>query len=1035
MTLTFAPRDRARRGRTVVRAAAPQPMNSITTGFLMHTFLCRRWWVWLLLAALLAWGPQAVLRAQDLGSSSGGGSDLLDVFRNMSSSQQQQILRQLGGGGQLGGLGLGGLQGTLGQPRIGQEELQNLNRRPRENEEEAQPRIPIFKGEDYVVVEVDTKPLPPRPTDTAELYQLLGNNPGQQGLSGGAGAAQLQSQAQLQQLLQQQAAQQQQLQQLQQQTPTPESTATPEEQTRLQHLVDLIRSRNPYQLTRDGELGLPGFTPIPLAGLTEVQATLRLEVEPAFQGLHFRMTRLPLKKTGAEGLQPFGYDLFQEAPSTFAPVTDVPVPVDYIVGPGDLLQVQLYGNQNRELELIVGRDGRIDFPELGPIDVGGRRFTDVQRSLEERVARQLIGVHASVSMADTRSIRVFVLGDAYDAGSYTISGLGTITSALYAAGGVKKIGSLRNVQLKRNGTVVRRLDLYDLLIRGDNANDAKLLPDDVVFIPPIGATAAIDGEIERPAIYELKSESTIGDLVQLAGGLTPNAESTGWLTRIDDRQRRLVLKVDLTTPAGRSMPLQDGDSLRVTRLRPTLDAAVMLQGQVFTPGAMAFRAGMRLTDVIQSVDQLKPNADLHYVLVRRELAPDRRVAVVSADLGKALASPGSPSNIALMPRDQIFVFDLQSGREHIIQPLIDELRLQSSLDQPAQLVTVQGQVKVPGQYPLEPGMRVSDLIRAGGGLTEAAYGGTAELTRYMVVNGDTRQTELTSIDLSALMRGDRANDVELQPFDTLSIKEVSQWTEQEQVTLDGEVRFPGIYSLRQGETLKTVMVRAGGLTKYAFPEGSVFTRVELKRREQDQLDTLAQRTQTDLASLALEAIAGSTISGNGGAANAGSSALAVGQGLVNQLKATKAVGRLVIDLPRLMEEPVRSHEDVVLRNGDRLIVPKFQQEVTVIGEVQSNTSHLYRPDLSRDDYIQLSGGMTRQADSKKIYVVRANGSVVANGGAYFFRGPSIVIRPGDTIVVPLNTEKLPPLPQWQAITTILYNIAIAVAAVHSIGVL
>ncbi|MGH8218243.1 MAG: SLBB domain-containing protein [Steroidobacteraceae bacterium] len=988
-----------------------------------------RRWVWLALAAFLALLPGVGSYAQDLGS--GSGSDLLDLFRNMSSSQQQQILRQLGGG-QLGG---GGGFGNLGQQRFGEEEPQNENRRPRENEEATQPRMPLFKGEDYVIVEVDTKPLPPRPTDTAELYQMLAANPGQQGMIGGLSPAQLQSQAQLQQLLQQQTAQQQQIQQLQQQTPTAEPTVTPEEQARLSQLVDLIRSRNPYQLTRDGVLDLPGFAPIPLAGLTEAQATLRLEVDPALQGLHFRLTRLPLKKTGVEGLQPFGYDLFARAPSTFAPLTDIPVPSDYIVGPGDELDVQLYGNQNRELVLFVQRDGRVNFPQLGPINVGGQRFTDVKRNLEDRVARQLIGVRASVSMGETRAIRVFILGDAYEPGSYTISGLGTITSALYAAGGLKKIGSLRDVQLKRNGAVVRHLDLYDLLIHGDNANDAKLLPGDVVFIPPIGRTAAIDGEVQRPAIYELKTESTVGDLVRLAGGLTPNAESTGWLTRIDERQRRVVLKVDLTTRAGQSMPLQNGDYLRVPRLRPTLDSAVMLQGHVFTPGAMAYRAGMRLTDVIPSVEQLKPNADLHYVLIRRELPPDRRIAVFSADLGKALASPDSPSNITLMPRDRILVFDLQSGRDRIIQPLLEELRLQSSLDRPAGVVSVQGQVKVPGQYPLEPGMRVSDLIRAGGGLTDAAYGGTAELTRYTVVHGDTRQTKLISIDLSALMRGDRVADLELQPFDTLSIKEVSQWSEQEQITLEGEVRFPGVYTIRQGETLKMVLLRAGGLTKYAFPQGSVFTREELRRREQEQLDTLAQRTQTDLATMALQAVAGSAISANGGGANAGASAIAVGQGLINQLKATKAVGRLVIDLPRIMRQPVHSPYDVVLRNGDRLAVPKFQQEVTVIGEVQSTTSHLYRPGLSRDGYIELSGGMTRQADARHIYVVRANGSVVANAGHFWFRSPNIDIRAGDTIVVPLNTEKLPPLPEWQAVTAILYNLAVASAAIHTFGVL
>jgi protein involved in polysaccharide export with SLBB domain len=836
-------------------------------------------------------------------------------------------------------------------------------------------------------------------------------------------------QQQLFQLLQQQQLQQQQI------AAAPAAALTPQEQERLGRLVDLIRSRNPYQLTHDGRLNLPGFEGVALAGLTEAQATLRLEVEPALKGMYFRITRLPLKKSGVEGLKPFGYDLFERSPSTFAPITNVPVPSDYVVGPGDELEVQLYGNQNTSFTLIVGRDGRVSFPELGPINVGGQRFLSVKEDLESRVARQMIGVKASVSMGDTRSIRVFVLGEAQDPGTYTISGLGTITSALYAAGGVKPIGSLRDIQLKRNGQIVRRLDLYDLLIRGDTTDDAKLLPGDVIFIPPVGATVSVDGEVHRPAIYEIKRESSVTDLVQLAGGLTPEAEAnTAMLTRVDADERRVVLRVDLGASASATQGLRNGDVLRVNRLRPTLDSGVLLQGHVYTEQAVAYRTGMRLTDVIGSVEQLRPNADLHYVLVRRELEPDRHIQVFSADLGRALANPASTSNIPLMPRDRIMVFDLQSGRDRIIQPLLAELRLQSRIDRPTEVVRVDGRVKVPGEYPLEPGMKVSDLLRAGGSLSDAAYGGQAELTRYTIIDGETRDTQLIPIDLAAIRRGDAQADLALAPFDALSVKEVSQWGEQEQVELLGQVRFPGTYAIKHGETLKSVLLRAGGLTDYAFPEGGVFTRRELQRREQEQLDALAQRTQSDLTTLALQAAAASTVTGQGGA-TAGAGALAVGQNLLTQLKATRAVGRLVIDLPGLIKSPEGSERDVVLRSGDQLIVPRYQQEITVIGEVQSVTSHLYRSDLTRDDYIGLSGGMTRRADSSKIYVVRANGSVVASGSSgHFFRTGSedVKMRPGDTIVVPLNTEKLPALTTWTAATQILYQIAIAVAAIHAL---
>lgn len=536
---------------------------------------------------------------------------------------------------------------------------------------------------------------------------------------------------------------------------------------------------------------------------------------------------------------------------------------------------------------------------------------------------------------------------------------------------------------------------------------------------------SIEGEVRRPAIYEIKGEATVNDLVELAGGLTPEADiSQAMLTRIDENRRRIVLPVDPTSPDRAVGTLRKGDLVRIPRLRPTLDQGVLLQGHVYTPGAYAYRDGMRLTDVIRSIDDLKPNADLRYVLIRRELPPDRRITVLSADLAAALYAPGSEADVPLMPRDRITVFDLESGRDHIIKPLLQELQLQSGIDRPTEIVKIDGQVKVPGEYPLEPGMTVSDLIRAGGGLSDAAYRGKAELTRYTVKGGESRVTELVNIDLEAVLRGDPEADIVLGPFDSLSIKEVPQWGAQETVTLLGEVRFPGRYAIRRGETLKSVLARAGGLTPYAFPEGSVFTREDLKEREQEQLDMLAARLQNDLATLALQ----------GAAANQAqaAAALSVGQSLLAQIRGAQAVGRLVIDLPRLIRARQGSPADIVLRDGDQLIVPRFRQEVTVIGEVQNATSHLYSPELDREDYIALSGGVTRKADTKKIYVVRANGSVVSSeGNRWFHRDASMEIKPGDTVVVPLDTERLPALPFWQSVTQIIYNLAIAAAAVNS----
>jgi polysaccharide export outer membrane protein len=805
----------------------------------------------------------------------------------------------------------------------------------------------------------------------------------------------------------------------------PAPVLTENEKVELQGIIDLVRSRNPYQLDKSGALQLPGFAPIMVAGLDEEQATHRLAAINTFFKLEIKVTKLPVRRAGVAGLKPFGYDLFKDSSSTFAPLNEIPVPADYIVGAGDQINVQLFGSTNRTLRLTVGRDGRVNFPELGPINVSGQTFARVASDLEGRVARQMIGVRASVGMVDTRSIRVFVMGEANRPGSYTVSGLGTITSALYASGGVKSIGSLRDIQLKRQGAVIRRLDLYDLLLRGDTTDDAKLLPGDVIFVPPVSATVAVDGEVNRPAIYEIRGNTTVGDIVRLAGGPTSEADTSRVaLVRVNEQRSRVVVDVPFDQASARGELVRNGDSLRVLRLRPTLDSGVTLEGHVFRPGPIAWHEGLRITDVIGSVDELKPNADLNYVLIRREMPPDRRIVVVSADLSAALHAPDSEKNIRLSPRDHVIVFDTESGRRELIDPLLDEMRRQANIAQPSDVVRIDGRVKARGEYPLEPGMHVSDLLRAGGGLQDAAYGVKAELIRYRVDN-DSRQTQLVEIDLAAIMKGDSAADLQLRPFDFLNVKEVPEWGQQEEVTLQGEVRFPGVYPISRGETLRSVLDRAGGLTSLAFPDGSVFTRAELQEREQLQLNRLADRLQNDLAATALQTAA--SVQGAGGA-----QALAVGQSLLSQLKATRAVGRLVIDLNSVLAGAPGSATDVALRNGDRLIIPKMKQEVTVIGEVQTSTSHFYREKLSRDDYISLSGGITRKADKGSIYVVRADGSVLSSeGSGWFRRGSQVAMKPGDTVVVPLDTERMPPLILWQAVTNILYNLAIAAAAVNS----
>ena len=778
---------------------------------------------------------------------------------------------------------------------------------------------------------------------------------------------------------------------------------------------------NPYVLDESGFLNLPGIPRIGFGGLNVDEAGVRLEADAALQDFDMFVTLLPLEPTGADGLERFGYSLF-ESRDEFAlqPATDVPVPADYLLGPGDALNVQLFGNINLEYYLIVSREGSISFPEIGPISVAGLDFQEARNTISERVAEQLIGVRSSITLGELRTVRVFVLGEVAEPGSYAVSGLSTMTNALFESGGVSEVGTLRQIELKRNGETITTLDLYDLLLRGDTSNDARLQPGDVIFVPPIGDTIAVSGEVIRPGIYELLGGESLRSNIDLAGGLTALADATNVrLERIVSGRGITVEDINLSSSEFSASPSQNGDFLHVLPNLDQLEDVVVLEGNVQQPGRYQWSQGMYLTDLISSSEMLKPMSDVGYVLVRRERSRNLFIDVLSVDLASALASPRGPADLALQPRDTIHVFNLEIGREHILEPLLEELRAQVPVVTPVVAVArIGGSVRAPGEYPLEPGMTVSDLIRAGGGLSESAYVIDAELTRYEVVNGEYRETELVTVDLAGVLNGVTGADLVLSAHDYLNIREVPRWGQQQSVELRGEVVFPGVYPIRQGETLYSVLERAGGLTEFAFPEGTIFLREELREREREQLETLAERIQGDLVALSLS---------DPGATQA----LSIGQSLVAQIEEAQPVGRMVVSLDRIAQGDVA--QDVLLKAQDRILVPSVTQAVTVLGEVQYATSHLYEPGLTRDEYLQRSGGLTANADDERVYVVRANGQVeIETGSRWFRRSRNGEIRPGDSIVVPLDTDRVRPLVFWTSATSVIYNLAIAVAAINGL---
>jgi len=806
-------------------------------------------------------------------------------------------------------------------------------------------------------------------------------------------------------------------------TITPKASLPPVDVEALSEDPAIVRiiGNNLFILDDDGVLSLQGLGDVPLLGLVQDDIKRRLSAEAYLGAFDIEARILGQKPIGVEALRPFGYDVLEPKKAMLRAPTSGPVPPDYVLGPGDTVRVQLFGNVNGIFEYEISRDGILNLPEIGPITAAGMPFSEFRADLKARVQQMLIGTQASITMGRLRTIRVYVLGDVNEPGSYVVSGLATIAGALYRARGVADVGSLRDIQLKRNGDVVARLDLYDLLISGDTSGNQRLRPGDVVFVPPIGPTVSVAGAVKRPAIYELKGPASVDYVVGIAGGLTNDADGAGaWIERIENNRQRGAHSANLDDAATSAIKLRDGDKLVVPEVLPDLENAVTLSGHVFRQGTYAWRPGMRLSNLIRSADELKPGVDMHYVLIRREKVRGNPIDAISADLAAALAMPGSDKDPVLSPRDQIFVFSLELGRQRVVTPIVEELRLQATHDAPARQVQVSGQVRVPGVYPLEPGMRVSDLVRAGGSLSEEAYALYAELTRYTVVDGESRIVDVIEIDLARAISGDASANIALSPHDYLRINQVPEWNNQWSVTLVGEVRFPGEYRVKRGESLAEVLERAGGLTESAFAEGAVFLRKSLRRREQEQIEVLARRLESDLASLSLQSASGSET-------------LSTGKVLLEQLRSTEAVGRLVIGTEHLdSEDKGRIAASIELQDGDRLMVPTRSQVVTVIGETQQNTSHLFRDGLARNDYIFMSGGFTRRADKSRVYVVRANGAVVTqNRSSWLGRGGQVAIRPGDTIVVPLDADRIRPLTFWTNVTQILYQGAIAVAAVQS----
>ncbi|HBC3886671.1 TPA: SLBB domain-containing protein [Vibrio parahaemolyticus] len=810
-----------------------------------------------------------------------------------------------------------------------------------------------------------------------------------------------------------------------------------------------------------------------------------------------------LKKGEQEELKRFGLDLFAGSPSTFAPISDVPVPANYTVGAGDEIIVQLFGKENETHRLRVNRAGTINFPSLGPVNVAGMHFSDVRDSLTQRVKEQMIGVRSDISLGELRTMQVFVMGDAYKPGAYTVSALTTISQAIYYSGGFGESGALRDIQLKRDGKIIRKLDMYDLLLKGDASNDVRLLPDDVVLIGSVNDTVSIEGEINRPAIYEVKAGETYQQLIQMAGGFTANAYVEQLeIKRYASHGAREALTLDFNKTQDRQSKVKNGDSIKILKKSEELTRYVQIEGDVRHPGYVEWRNGVRVADLFKSVDSaFNSTADVNYAVVVREINPQRDIEVFQLSLANAILSPGSQDNLQLQSRDRILVFnrfnneDLdtlatqeavskaktleqaqeqaeleqqkeqevmsssvavshsengmlnnqnateqakpakiifrgkeiteegfeklkQNTRRTLLAPVLLQLQQQSRLGLAPQIAEVFGEVKHPGRYPITPRMTVSTLIEAAGGLTYNAFTINAELARTAINSADERAyIDVERIDLRKAIQGSVSDDAIIVGRDRLNILEKPNVKLQSTVTLQGEVRFPGTYTVRQGETLSELLERAGGLTEFAHPQGAIFTREALRLQEQKLLNQYAadMRAETAKKTFRADSNMGSVISDPDKTLK-----------FVEEASRSKALGRMVVQLNRILKG--ERSADFMLEDGDFLFVPTFRNTVSIMGEVQVPITYLLDNKLDVDDYLNKAGGAKKQADEDRIFVVRADGSVYKPSSGYWFGNNKEGLKAGDTIVVPIDTDYRDALSTWTAATQILYQTGVAINA-------
>jgi protein involved in polysaccharide export with SLBB domain len=694
------------------------------------------------------------------------------------------------------------------------------------------------------------------------------------------------------------------------------------------------------------------------------------------------------KRTGEERVQPFGFEIFQYSSSSFEPVLNAATPQSYILGPGDQIVISVWGETKLNLQLFVNRDGNIIVPDVGPVSTTGLSIQQFREKLLHRMSEIYSGLKngtegantfLDVSIGKLRTIQVYVTGEVLRPGGYSLSSMSTAFHALYAAGGPTVNGTLRDIQVVRDGKSLGSIDMYNYLIKGDRSKDVRLQDDDIVLIKPAVKRAALLGSVTHPAIFELKDKETLGSLIAMAGGLRFDAYFDRLhIERIipfDQRSsyERNLLDIDMNFASLADLqkspaPIEDGDVVTVFKVSSIPENRVSITGNVNKPGNFQLQPGMHIKDLIDKADSLQRNSFSERATLLRML-PNLRREVIPFNPRLALA--GDPeNNIALQNEDSIIVY-----RETVFLP--------------RDSVTIAGPVRTPGKFPRQNNMTVADLVVFAGGLKEEAQTSGIQVFR-VDTNIVGTFSKVYTVDLpNEYWKADAKEDFVLKDKDIVSIPISPRFSLPKVVQVSGYAVYPGTYALRyEGEKLSDILKRAGGLRQGAYLNGSVLLR---KARN---ATALFANLSTDTAGVK-----------------------------VNNLDLVP------IDFENALND-TSSRDNVVMDPDDSVHIGFLEDVVYVRGEVFVPTPILYKKGASKSYYIEQAGDFKEDADKSKVAVFLPGGKKWVPS-AWPFPDPDIL--PGSLVYVPRKIEtedkSLPILSAWATVMASLAAITIAIVQV------